>query len=951
MTHPPAPLTDPGDRLSVLLLRADHTVLAASTGLTDLLGLPLPTGEHLPLGLLDLPSGAALPPQVTLRGPLSTVACRTVPLGGPDEAALLLAEHDLAATILDPLPLDVAVLDDQGRYVYVNPAAVQSADVRRTIIGLTDREYVTRRGHPPERAEIREHHFAQARGSGQCVSFTETYSTPTGPITLHRTYVPLRSPEGTLRLMIGFGEDQTQDRSHAEQMNLLRTMVDTSVDPLLVLDARPGEQHLRVVYGNPAMLDLLRHHGMEQLPDLPMPQWPMAEGNTVNILALLAQLTGLPVGSSYRDTLFLPDAQQWLEVHVNGILDADTCTHWAISLRDVTAQRQGELQQERVTRAHRLALTGAALPETLSLLLQGVDRFEIGWQLGLLIADTPLQTVGPLPAGLTLAAQHLDGDLLRQHWHVLDPEREGLPQTCPDLERSPSPLHAALRGAVRALIEIPLYGRDGQLLGSLLAAHATPHAWTADLPATLRHLEPSAAMLLEQHLNQARLQRLAYHDPLTDLLSRAALSERAAAQLTAGEPLALGLLDLERFRFLNDGFGHAVGDQLLRELAARLTTLAARHDLRGVARMGGDEFGLLVHPNLIDALSTDLRALFDEPFEVRGTPLLLEGSLGWSVAPATAHDAQTLLQQADAALYGAKRAQQFSQIYAPAPPARIPSVTMESALRESLRDRHFRLVYQPQVHLATGQLVGAEALLRWTHPTLGPVTPDQFIPVAELAGLMPRLGEWVLRTACQEVTRFSNPHLSVSVNVSSRQLSDPTFSDRVRQALADSGLHPQRLVLEVTESGLIDNPTRVHEVLQNLRDLGVRVSMDDFGTGYASLFSLRSLPVDELKIDRAFVRDLGQDTQAARESQAIVMASVLMARALDIELLAEGVETTEQERALREAGCDLCQGWLYARALEPDDFDTFEQTWPARLLGERPGPTSATAPASGTLRD
>ncbi len=948
MSPSPAPLTDPGDRLGVLLLGVDHTVLAASAGLTDLLGLPLPPGERAPPGLLNHAPGTPLPAQVTLRGPRGSVACHAAALGAADPVTLLLAEHDLARTILDPLPLDVAVLDDQGRYVYVNPAAIQSADVRRTIIGLTDREHVTRRGHPTERAEIREQHFAQARASGECVSFTETFATPSGPLTLRRTYLPVRDPDGTLRLMIGFGEDQTQDRSQAEQMNLLRTMVDTSVDPLLVLDARPGDQHLRVVYGNPAMLDLLRHHGLEQLPDLPMPQWPMAEGNTVNILAMLAQLTGLPAGSTYRDTLFLPEAQQWLEVHVSGILESDTCTHWAISLRDVTAQRQGELQQERVARAHRLALTGAPLTETLCLLLQGADRFDVGWQLGLMIAGTPLRTVGALPDAVAVAAQHLDGETLRRHWQALDPDREGLPQTCPDLARSTSPLHAALSPAARALIEVPLYGRDGQLLGALLATHTTPHAWTADLPAALRHLEPSAAMLLEQHLNQERLRRLAYRDPLTDLLSRAALSECAGAHLTAGEPLALGLLDLDRFRFLNDGFGHAVGDQLLRELAARLTAVAARHDLRGVARMGGDEFGLLAHPNQIGVLSADLRALFDEPFEVNGTPLLLEGSLGWSVAPATAHDAQTLLQQADAALYGAKRAQQFSEVYAPAPPARIPSVTMESALRESLRDRHFRLAYQPQVHLATGQLVGAEALLRWTHPVLGPVTPDQFIPVAELAGLMPRLGEWVLRTACHEVTRFSNPHLSVSVNVSSRQLSDPTFSSRVRQALSDSGLRPQRLVLEVTESGLIDNPTRVREVLQELRDLGVRVSMDDFGTGYSSLFSLRSLPVDELKIDRAFVRDLGQDTQAARESLAVVMASVLMARALDIELLAEGVETPEQERALREAGCDLGQGWLYARALDPDDFDTFEQTWPARLLGDRP---ATPVPAVATLRD
>lgn len=192
MSPSPAPLTDPGDRLGVLLLGADHTVLAASTGLTDLLGAPLPPGERLPPDLLDHLPGTPLPARLTLRGPRGAVGCHAVALGGPAPVTLLLAEHDLARTILDALPLDVAVLDDQGRYVYVNPAAIQSADVRRTIIGLTDREHVTRRGHPTERAGVREQHFAQARASGECVSFTETFPIPSGPLTLRRT-LPARA--------------------------------------------------------------------------------------------------------------------------------------------------------------------------------------------------------------------------------------------------------------------------------------------------------------------------------------------------------------------------------------------------------------------------------------------------------------------------------------------------------------------------------------------------------------------------------------------------------------------------------------------------------------------------------------------------------------------------------------------------------------------------------------
>ncbi len=761
--------------------------------------------------------------------------------------------------------------------------------------------------------------------------------TVTGPArALHCLVTPLPGTAGLLLTPGPPGPERPDDQPSAH-LGLLRSMIATSLDPLLVLDARPGPGQMRVVYSNPATLALLRQHGLEHLPLTPMSEWPMGEGNGVTILAMLNELPRLPPGAIYRDTLFLPDAQQWLEVNIGDIRDeTGGRTHWAVSLRDVSTQRQHEAQQRRVTRAQQLALSGAALNDSLNELLQDVDHWRIGWTVGALIASDPPRTVGHLPPGFVRAVRQLPPGLLSAHWRALDPDRSGAAQLHPDLHRAQAtPLHALLRAESRSLIELPLYGRDGRLLGALLATHPAPHAWTAAVQERLRGLALAAAMLVEQHLSQDHLRRLAYRDPLTGLLNRAALGAQLEGALRDAASAAFGLMDLNRFRFLNDAFGHPVGDDLLRELATRLRRVQRQHGLSALARMGGDEFGLLGRPEQIEAVNRDLRELFEQPFEVRGNALLLEAAVGWSVAPGSAQDATTLLQQADAALYDAKRQQQFSLVFQPGPPAPFPAVTLESALRESLRDGHFRLAYQPQVHLPGGTLVGAEALLRWRHPTLGVVPPDQFIPVAELAGLMPRLGEWVLRAACADATRWANPHLSVSVNVSSRQLGDASFSDRVRQALTSSGLNPARLVLEVTESGLIENPARARDVLQELRALGVRVSMDDFGTGYASLFSLRALPLDELKLDRAFVRDLGQDTPAARDSEAIVKASVLMARALHIELLAEGVETAAQAQALSDAGCDLAQGWLYARALDREAFDAFEQAWPARLGAPR----------------
>ncbi|AWT37666.1 hypothetical protein GCM10008956_12660 [Deinococcus arenae] len=933
----PAAAHEGGTALCALLLRAsDRVVLATTPLLAHLLGgAPSPGTPLAPPWCDDWPPAGPPPPRVTLRGPAAQLPCLVTALG---DTLLLSAEHQFAPVLLDALPLDLAVLDAGGHYLYVNPAAIRDEQVRRGITGRTDREYVQWRQHPAERAERRAAAFEQARLSGAATHFTEQFVVQGADLTLQRTYWPLLNPDGSLRLMLGYGEDQTRDRTLAEQMALLRIMVDTSVDPLLVLDARPGPGQMRVVYSNPATRALLREHGLEELPDTPMTQWPMAQGNGVNVLAVLAQLPDLPPGRPYHDLLFLPDAQQWLELRINAILDPEgRRSHWAVSLRDMTTQRQVELQQQRVGRVHQLALAGAPLDESLTLLLDGADHWNVGWQVGALIASDPPRAVGQLPPGFARAVSQLPPGLLGAHWRRLDPACGGGAQVYPDLHsHAPAPLHALLRGEARSLIELPLYGRDGQLLGALIATHPTPHAWTASVVETLRTLATSGAILAEQHLSQEHLRHLAYHDPLTGLLNRAALTARADAALRQpGARLAFGLMDLNRFRFLNDAFGHPVGDELLRELAARLRQLARRHHLTALARMGGDEFGLLARPEQIEAVVSDLREVFEQPFEIHGNALLLEASLGWSVAPERARDGATLLQQADAALYSAKLSQQFSRTYRPTPPAQIPAVTLESALRASLRDGHFRLVYQPQIDLRSRELIGAEALLRWTHPQLGAVTPDQFIPVAELAGLMPRLGEWVLRAACAEAAGWSNPNLSVSVNVSSRQLGDPTFNERVREALRRSGLSPARLVLEVTESGLIDNPARAHDALQELRSLGVRVSMDDFGTGYASLFSLRSLPVDELKIDRAFVRDLGQDSRDARESQAVVSASVLMARALHIELLAEGVETPQQEQALRDAGCDLGQGWLYAPALERADFDAFEQAWPARLRAPR----------------
>ncbi|GAA5435974.1 EAL domain-containing protein (plasmid) [Deinococcus aquaticus] len=850
----------------------------------------------------------------------------------------------LLADVLDNLPLDVAAFDLQGRYLYVNPAAIRDPAVRAGAIGLTHREYGQWRGHPARRTATRDHHF-QLAGEGAVQQWEEYFRTPGGHKIIRRALWPVTGQDGQVRLLIGYGSDVTASPEQTQRVTLLETMVNTSVDPLLVVDARPGPAYLSVVYGNPALHAFLRSHGLDQLPETPMPDWPLGEGNRRAIMDMLGRLHPTELR---RDVLYLPDAHQWAEVNISPIRDDDTCVYWAINLRDVTEAYQTAEVQTQVARANRLALSGSPLHGSMAALLGGVAAAHPGWRPALVIANHAgmQQVIGTISDEFTERVEREPLATMERFWQLTDPDGQGEPLIVPDLLHAdlPDPAAQAMTPhlGVRSVVQLPLYGRAGQLLGVLIAAHPDPHRWSGPVLEDLRRRVSAAAMLVEQHAQQERLAALAFTDPLTGLMNRVTLSEHLDRQLRGearpDQRLAFGLMDLDRFKFLNDGYGHPAGDQLLRQLAGRLDAVCARHGVQALARMGGDEFALLVDAARVPALTVDLSAVFDTPFEIStgtvsggaGSSLvLLQASLGWSVYPDTAADASELHQQADAAMYGAKRRQVFSQVFEPVARTGLQTLTLETALRESLRNGDFHLVFQPQIGVRRGTLVGAEALLRWTHPVLGTVPPDQFIPVAEMGGLMGALGAWVLRTACQEAARWTG--VCLSVNVSSLQLNAPDFASEVRAALTGSGLSARRLVLEVTETGLVDNPARTRETLQALRDEGVRISIDDFGTGYSSLVSVRTLPVDELKIDRSFIHDLGQDSQAGRESRAIVSASVLMAHAMGIDVVAEGVETSEQAAQLAELGCDLMQGWLYAPGLSAEQFARWRAQWPERV--------------------
>ncbi|GHF37856.1 diguanylate cyclase (GGDEF)-like protein [Deinococcus metalli] len=915
-------------------------------------------GAALPRRSFDLMTGdgAALPcdlhgTRLTLPGGQAVVVLTLEPVAAPQR------ELAFSGQVLASLPTELAVLDAQGRYLYCNPAAVGDPQVRAQIVGKTDREFVAWRGYPQRVAERREEHFRRALDERATVHWEELFPTPNGHRVVRRAYTPVFRADGSLDVMIGFGSDITQSMEQTRRLTLLETMVSTSLDALMVINVCPGDAYLTMEYGNPALYALLRRHGLHDLEDVPLHRWPFGVRDLAAINDLRARLTRQHTGGQRGGTyvLFLPDLREWLELTASPILDAArTCTHWAVDLRIVTDRHRAQDVQLRLVEANLLALRGRPLDVSVMAMLGGVEVWHPGWRAAVVFADAgALRVLGDAPASLQATLEDTAPAFLRELWQRRDPDRTGRPLVFHNL---PAQLDGRLdpaqiaRLGVSSTAELALYDQDGGMLGVLFAAHETQEDVPEGLTDLLELRAPALALLLERDVQRRQLEQLAYTDPLTGLMNRWTFSTRLDWELRRvaqeGGQLALGLIDLDRFKQVNDGLGHPTADELLRLLAGRLTTLAQRHDLLALARMGGDEFAfLLSDPGQMPAMVQDLRSVFDQPFELAsGPPLLLQASVGWSVAPDTAPDAETLHRQADAAMYQAKRQQRFSHVFEPTVRSGIQALTLETAMRQALPRREFRLVYQPQVGSSTGELYGAEALLRWTNPTLGVITPDQFIPVAELTGLMGGLGAWVLDTACRDAAGWANPRLTVSVNVSSTQLQDAQFEHHVRRALERSGLDPHRLVLEVTETGLIDNPASARAMLQALRDEGVRISIDDFGTGYSTLHSLRTLPVDELKIDRAFIRDIGEPSQGGWESRAIMRATLQLAHALDMAVVAEGVEHQAQADALREVGCDLHQGWLIAPGLDGADFERFVQDWSARLAGTSPRSASMLTP-------
>ena len=429
----------------------------------------------------------------------------------------------------------------------------------------------------------------------------------------------------------------------------------------------------------------------------------------------------------------------------------------------------------------------------------------------------------------------------------------------------------------------------------------------------------------------------ARHDALTGLVNRAELMDRVTrlqVRRRRTDPSVWVLfLDLDGFKFINDSWGHETGDQLLCEVAARLQNLTRPQAI--VGRVGGDEFvvsDLLTREQAIE-LAARVQSTLRDPIEIEGLDLIVTTSIGMAEAT-MGEDAEGLLRDADTAMYRAKGAGRDGyMVFDDSMRQSVRDrVEIELALRHAVARKQLWIAYQPIVNLETENVVGAEALIRWTHPVRGAISPIEFIPVAEETGMIIDIGAWVMRESVQQLARWRHsgvvgPDFFMSVNASTRQLRDHELTKLAAELLTETDIPPSRLIVEITESVMMEQSDLVAEVLTGIRDLGVRLSVDDFGTGYSSLSYLSRYPVTGVKVDRAFVDGLGD----VPGDDAIVRAVTAMARALRLGVIAEGVETVQQRNILRELGIEHAQGWLWGRAEAPD---TFELLW-----GPTPAPT------------
>ena len=680
------------------------------------------------------------------------------------------------------------------------------------------------------------------------------------------------------------------NREISASRELLSATLDSTADGILVVDSTGTVQ-----YSNKRFADLWRipRDLLHSRDDGVLLQYVLDQ--LVDPEAFLQKVHQLYASSEESfDTLLFQDGRTF-ERYSRPLLGAGSVMGRVWSFRDVTGrQRDQAALRDREQRFR-------ALVQNASDLITVVDeRWEILYQ-----SPSVNQVLGYLP-------DHLVGQLLADFIHPGDlGALATFVQEATRRPNRPTLIEARMRDAAGAWHHMEIVGSDRRSDESV------------------RGFVLNIRDVTERHQLEEQLRHQAFHDELTGLANRARFLDRLEHALKrsqrSGAPVFVMFLDLDDFKNVNDSRGHTVGDVVIRAIGERISKRVRAGDT--AARPGGDEFAVLLEDcvSLDDAASTAARLLDDirVPIRVGDADVVIGVSIG--IAEGNASSAcGDLMRNADIAMYVAKsQGKHRYQVFAPDMHSQLTERLMLLAdIRRAVERSELVVHYQPTVLLETGQVVGAEALVRWNHPSGGLIAPAGFIPAAEESGDILEIGRWVLEQACRAARRwqerYPDRHLAINVNVSPKQLQDDSFVASVGQCLAASGLEPGRLVLEITETALLEEPDHTMEVLATLRRLGVRVALDDFGTGFSSLSHLRRFPIDVLKVDQSFVSDLSRGDQP----KSIVQAIIELGQTLNIEVVAEGIERDDQLTALSAMNCPLGQGFLLGRPIDSAAFDS-----------------------------
>ena len=506
----------------------------------------------------------------------------------------------------------------------------------------------------------------------------------------------------------------------------------------------------------------------------------------------------------------------------------------------------------------------------------------------------------------------------------------------PDLEV----LHKALKEEREVRVTLRNYRKDGSRFWNELSVSPM-----RDAGGRVTHFVGEMVDVTTRREAEEQLQHQATHDPLTGLPNRNLLTDRLMQAISHAQRyqrmIAVAFLDLDKFKHINDTLGHDAGDQLLKIVADRLSGCVRDSDT--VARLGGDEFVLVLDDQANEGITCHamqrVLSSIAQPMEIAGREMTITCSIGFAIYPQDGRDAETLIRNADTAMYRAKELGRDNfQFYTEALHTRINDrLTMEAGLRRALTSGEFELHYQPRVSLASGRTTALEALIRWNHPELGQIGPRRFLPLAEELGLLHRIGEWVLRQACRQQAAWQQAgvaDLPVAVNISSAQFLQKDFTKMIAAVLRDTALDASRLELEITESLSMQDPETSIRVLHALKDMGVRLTIDDFGTGYANLNYMKQFPVDTIKLDQRFVQDIVHSP----EDLAISAAVISMVHSLHMKVTADGVESTAQLALLADHGCDEMQGYCFSAPLPVDECTALlreNRVLPMEKLGRR----------------